>query len=176
MISSLLNLQSDELGDAPAAEAVRQGRYRVDSLALIHKKLYQEDYASIQMDQYLLELLEHLQESFDPEVTMDTTIVPEAMKVDRAIPLALIVNEVVTNALKYGKPPKGNALIRVALEATGEGYRLCVRDNGPGMEAPEIDNLSSFGLKLIYSLADQLEGTLYFRNVNGAEWTLTFPK
>lgn len=176
MISSLLNLQSDELGDAPAAEAVRQGRYRVDSLALIHKKLYQEDYSSIQMDQYLLELLEHLQESFDPDVTMDATILPEAMKVDRAIPLALIVNELVTNALKYGKAPNGGSLIRVSLKAVEGNYRLFIRDNGPGMDAPDIDNLSSFGLKLIYSLADQLEGTLYFRNVNGAEWTLTFPK
>lgn len=176
MISSLLNLQSDELGDAPAAEAVRQGRYRVDSLALIHKKLYQEDYSSIQMDKYLHELLEHLQESFDPDVTMDATIPSEAMKVDRAIPLALIVNELVTNALKYGKAPNGNSLIRVSLEAVDGDYRLFIRDNGPGMGAPEVDNLSSFGLKLIYSLADQLEGTLYFRNVNGAEWTLTFPK
>lgn len=176
MISSLLNLQSDELGDAPAAEAVRQGRYRVDSLALIHKKLYQEDYSSIQMDQYLNELLEHLQESFDPDVTMDATILPEAMKVDRAIPMALIVNELVTNALKYGRAPTGNSLIRVSLEAVESDYRLFIRDNGPGMEAPDVDNLSSFGLKLIYSLADQLEGTLYFRNVNGAEWTLTFPK
>ncbi len=176
MISSLLNLQSDELGDLPAAEAVRQGRYRVDSLALIHKKLYQEDYSSIQMDQYLMELLEHLQESFDPEVTMDATIIHEAMKVDRAIPLALIVNELVTNALKYGKAPNGSSLIRVSLETVESDYRLFIRDNGPGMEAPDVDNLSSFGLKLIYSLADQLEGTLYFRNVNGAEWTLTFPK
>lgn len=176
MISSLLNLQSNELGDEPAAEAVRQGRYRVDSLALIHQKLYKEDYSSIHMEQYLQELLEHLNESFDPDVTMDATIIPEAMKVDQAIPLALIVNELVTNALKYGKAPNGDSLIRVSLEAIEGDYRLCIRDNGPGMPEPQLDELSSFGLKLIYSLADQLEGTLYFRNVNGAEWTLTFPK
>ncbi len=176
MISSLLNLQSNELGDEPAAEAVRQGRYRVDSLALIHQKLYKEDYSSIHMEQYLQELLEHLNESFDPDVTMDATILPEAMKVDRAIPLALIVNELVTNALKYGKAPNGDSLIRVSLEAVGTDYRLCIRDNGPGMPEPQLDELSSFGLKLIYSLTDQLEGTLYFRNVNGAEWTITFPK
>lgn len=176
MISSLLNLQSNELGDEPAAEAVRQGRYRVDSLALIHQKLYKEDYSSIHMEQYLQELLEHLNESFDPDVTMDATILPEAMKVDRAIPLALIVNELVTNALKYGKAPNGDSLIRVSLEAMEGDYRLCIRDNGPGMPEPQLDELSSFGLKLIYSLTDQLDGTLYFRNVNGAEWTLTFPK
>lgn len=176
MISSLLNLQSDELGDAPAAEAVRQGRYRVDSLALIHQKLYKEDYASIQMQPYLQELLAHLQESFDPDVTLDITIVPIKMKVDQAIPLALIVNELVTNALKYGKAPTGNSLIRVSLEAVGQDYRLFIRDNGPGMVEPQPDELSSFGLKLIYSLTDQLDGTLYFRNVNGAEWTITFPK
>lgn len=176
MISSLLNLQSNELGDAPAAEAVRQGRYRVDSLALIHQKLYKEDYSSIHMEQYLQELLEHLNESFDPDVTMDATIIPEAMKVDRAIPLALIVNELVTNALKYGKAPNGDSLIRVSLEAVEADYRLCIRDNGPGMSEPQIDELSSFGLKLIYSLTDQLDGTLNFRNVNGAEWTIKFPK
>lgn len=176
MISSLLNLQSNELGDAPAAEAVRQGRYRVDSLALIHKKLYQEDYSSIHMEPYLKELLEHLHDSFDPNTTMDVTILPISMKVDQAIPMALIVNELVTNALKYGKAPNGDSLIRVSLEASEKDWQLCIRDNGPGMEEPQLSELSSFGLKLIYSLADQLDGTLYFRNVNGAEWNLTFPK
>ena len=176
MISSLLNLQSNELGDEPAAEAVRQGRYRVDSLALIHKKLYQEDYSSIHMEQYLKELLEHLNDSFDPEVAIETSISVGQMKVDQAIPIALIVNELVTNALKYGKAPDGNSLIWVSLQEEANDYKLRISDNGPGMETPQMDQLTSFGLKLIYSLTDQLDGTLYFANANGSEWTITFGK
>lgn len=174
MISSLLNLQSNELGDAPAAEAVRQGRYRVDSLALIHKKLYQEDYSSIHMQQYLKELLEHLNESFDPEVVIDTSIGVEQMAVDKAIPIALIVNELVTNALKYGKASDSESIIRVSLHEAGKGYELRISDNGPGMEEPKPDQLSSFGLKLIYSLTDQLDGSIAYSNTNGSKWTITF--
>lgn len=174
MISSLLNLQSNELGDAPAAEAVRQGRYRVDSLALIHKKLYQEDYSSIHMQQYLKELLEHLNESFDPEVDIEVSIGVEQMAVDKAIPIALIVNELVTNALKYGKASDSESIIRVSLQDAGKGYELRVSDNGPGMAEPKPDQLSSFGLKLIYSLTDQLDGTIAYSNTNGSEWTITF--
>jgi len=175
MISSLLNLQSNELGDEPAAEAVRQGRYRVDSLALIHKKLYKEDYSSIHMEQYLVELLEHLKESFNPEVTLEASILAEQMKVDKAIPIALIVNELVTNALKYGKA-NDDPVILVSLEEEGKHYQLIVSDNGSGMEEPKLEDLSSFGLKLIYSLTDQLDGTVNFSSLKGTKWTITFPK
>lgn len=176
MISSLLNLQSNELGDEPAAEAVRQGRYRVDSLALIHKKLYQEDYSSIHMEQYLKELLEHLNDSFDPDVAIETDITVGQMKVDQAIPVALIVNELVTNALKYGKALDGNSMIKASFQKEGTDFQLHISDNGPGMMEPQVDQLSSFGLKLIYSLTDQLDGTLKFANNNGSEWTITFAK
>lgn len=176
MISNLLNLQSNELGDQPAAEAVRQGRYRVDSLALIHKKLYQEDYSSIHMEQYLNELLEHLNDSFDPDVNIDVSISVGQMKVDQAIPVALIVNELVTNALKYGKAEDGDSLVKVSFQEEGNGYQLHITDNGPGMEEPQPDQLSSFGLKLIYALTDQLYGTVIFTNTNGSNWTITFDK
>ncbi len=176
MISNLLNLQSNELGDQPAAEAVRQGRYRVDSLALIHKKLYQEDYSSIHMEQYLNELLEHLNDSFDPDVKIDVSISVGQMKVDQAIPVALIVNELVTNALKYGKALDGDSLVKVSFQEEGNGYQLHITDNGPGMEEPQPDELSSFGLKLIYALTDQLYGTVIFTNTNGSNWTITFDK
>lgn len=176
MISNLLNLQSNELGDQPAAEAVRQGRYRVDSLALIHKKLYQEDYSSIHMEQYLKELLEHLNDSFDPDVKINVSISVGQMKVDQAIPVALIVNELVTNALKYGKAVDGDSLVKVSFQEGGNGYQLHITDNGPGMEEPQPDQLSSFGLKLIYALTDQLYGTVIFTNTNGSDWTITFDK
>ncbi|MCR9249379.1 MAG: sensor histidine kinase [bacterium] len=176
MISNLLNLQSNELGDQPAAEAVRQGRYRVDSLALIHKKLYQEDYSSIHMEQYLKELLEHLNDSFDPDVNIDVSITVGQMKVDQAIPVALIVNELVTNALKYGKASDGDSLVKVSFQEVSNGYQLNITDNGPGMEEPQPDQLSSFGLKLIYALTDQLYGTVIFTNTNGSDWTITFDK
>ncbi len=174
MISSLLNLQSNELGDDTAAEAVRQGRYRVDSLAMIHQKLYQEDYSSIHMQQYLQDLLEHLKDSFDPQVNLQTDIIAEHMKVDKAIPIALIVNEMVTNALNYGKPAEGESMVFVGLSHEASDYQLLVKDNGPGMEQPVLDDLPSFGLKLIYALTDQLDGEINFDNKEGTEWRVNF--
>ncbi len=98
MISSLLNLQSMSLEDHPAAEKVREGRYRVDSLALIHQKLYKKDYAHLDIKQYLEELIGHLSTSFDPLIQVEISIAPCQLIVDQAIPLALIINELLTNA------------------------------------------------------------------------------
>lgn len=184
MISSLLNLQSADLGDHVAAEALLHGRYRVDSLALIHQKLYKEDYAHIDMQPYLTELFENLVESFDPDVQLTSDILPVKMNVEQAIPLALIINELLTNSLKYCKVEEDNSgwnpewrpVLHVSLQADEFHYILSVNDNGPGMEPPNVEDLSSFGLKLIYSLTDQLNGAVDFKNKNGVQWTITFPQ
>ena len=176
MISSLLNLQSADLGDHKAAEALLHGRYRVDSLALIHKQLYMEDYSHIDIRPYLTELCERLVESFDPDVQLRSDVMPVKMNVEQAIPLALIINELLTNSLKYCKTGGGDPELYVSLRADENHYILSVKDNGPGMEAPKVDDLSSFGLKLIYSLTDQLNGTIDFKNNIGVQWTITFPK
>ena len=90
--------------------------------------------------------------------------------------IALIINEFVTNALKYGKAINDKSIVEVSLKEENKNYQLTVRDNGPGMEEPDLNDLSSFGLKLIYSLTDQLDGVINFMKINGTKWTITFPK
>ena len=175
VISSLLNLQSMSLEDHPAAEKVREGRYRVDSLALIHQKLYQEDYAHLDMKQYLQELIDHLCASFDPLIRVETAITPCQMKVDQAIPVALIINELLTNALKYGlDPSKSIHQVWVTFQGDRDGFRLNIRDNGPGMLPPDVASLPSFGLQLVYSLVEQLEGVVNFESKEGTHWEISF--
>lgn len=175
MISSLLNLQSQSLEGHPAAAAVREGRYRVDSLALIHQKLCIEDYSHLNMKQYLQELIDHLGISFNPEIKIEANIVACQMSVNQAIPLALIVNELLTNALKYGcNPDEPEHKIWVTLQNDKGQYCLAIRDNGPGMKKPDITSLQSFGLILIYSLVEQLDGDIQFDGANGAKWKINF--
>ena len=171
MISSLLNLQSATLDDH-LADLVREGRYRVDSLALIHQRLYQQGFTYIEMDEYLGELISHIGEGFDPEANLETEIEPCTLHVDRAIPLALIVNELLTNAFKYGKNGNGHPEIRVELKRMEHHNRLVIHDRGPGIPESDPAALKSFGLNLVYSLARQLNAELTLDTTLGTQWTL----
>lgn len=161
MISSLLNLQSSSLEDHPAAEAIRQGRYRVDCLALVHQKLYRENYSYLELKPYLEELVERLVDSFNPNVKAAIHIDAMQLKVDTAVPLALIINELLTNSLKYGKPQNGEeALIRLIVQKEASTLTMDISDNGPGIDREDMDKLDSFGMKLVHSLAYQLNADL----------------
>ena len=175
MISSLLNLQAASLDGHPAADAVREGRYRVDSLALIHQKLYRTDFSKIDMGQYLEELVGHLRAGFSQNIRLDQQITPCAMDVSQAVPVALIANELITNAFKYGTPKTPEKpQVMVAFQSEGSTYSLAVQDNGPGMASPNLASLRSFGLKLVYSLVNQLNGDVFCDGSQGLVWRITF--
>lgn len=177
MVTSLLSLQGNQLVGHPAADAINAGKSRVEALSLIHQKLYQDDvHTTINIQEYLDQLVSNLFYSFeDPfEPALDVEIIE--MDIDTAIPVSLIVNELVTNALKYAYANIEHPYMRIGLNKPNGQYLLEVSDNGMGLDKDK-DISNSFGLKLVRSLVSQLEGTLQMKDnpQGGITWIIILP-
>ena len=177
IISGLLNLQSRQIENPEAQEAVREGRNRVKSMALIHQKLYQQDnLTGVSMKEYLNDLVSSIQQTFkNSETTIKADIKCDHlnMDVDTAIPLGLIINELITNCYKYAFTGMNNGLIIIRLEEEQKKLALEVRDNGVGLPKDfDMITIKSFGMKLIHSLAAKLEATVEATSDNGTVFKL----
>ncbi len=173
IISGLLNLQSRHIDNAEAQEAVREGRNRVKSMALIHQKLYQNDQLTVvNIGDYLQDLVQSIQQSFKnakQEILVKITAKEIWLDVDAAIPIGLIINELVTNCYKYAFAGRDKGNISIAISEKEQQLQLTVADDGQGLPAGlDIHHTKSFGMKLIKSLADKLEATYQITNNNGA--------
>lgn len=166
-VSSLLSLQSRSLEDVKISRIIKSSQNRVVSMAMVHEMLYKrDDYLSkIEFRPYVQELCEYLIRSIgtnSEDVELDIDVPDIKLSIDTVIPLGLIINETVTNALKYAFPneKKGKILIRVrTLE--NNMYELYIGDNGIGFsEDVNPKNTKSLGLKLIHNLSRQLRGTI----------------
>ncbi|NUO02437.1 MAG: tetratricopeptide repeat protein [Saprospiraceae bacterium] len=179
-ISSLLNLQSAGLTDANALEAVRESQNRVRSMGLIHQKLYQGDQlATVEMKDYFKTLGETLFQAFgfrDQQVALNVDMEEVGLDVDTAIPLGLIVNELVTNALKYAFPEGRAGMVKISLRAQdGNTLALRIKDDGVGLQA--ISNSSKdngFGSRLVQLLTLQLDGQMEESAKDGFETIIRF--
>ncbi|MDX2248327.1 MAG: tetratricopeptide repeat protein [Bacteroidia bacterium] len=171
-ISSLLYLQSAHIKDAGVKEAVVAGQHRVESMALIHQKLYQrENLAAIEMKDYLTNLGQSLLSTFGyPPERIGLHIAMEELEldVDTAVPLGLIVNELITNSLKYAFPDERSGTITVSLKPADAGLELFVGDDGVG--AANTASGTSFGSQLVRLLTTQLGGQLE-QGVENGYWT-----
>ncbi|MDX2285455.1 MAG: tetratricopeptide repeat protein [Bacteroidia bacterium] len=161
-ISSLLYLQSAHIKDEEVRQAVAAGQHRVESMALIHQKLYQRDtLAAIEMKDYLSNLATSLVQTFaaDPGRIRVNLDMPELeLDVDTAVPLGLIVNELITNSLKYAFPDGRQGAITVSLRQTGEQLELLVADDGVG--SANTATGTAFGSQLVQLLTAQLGGEI----------------
>ncbi len=189
VVSSLLELQSATLEDGDALDAMRAGQSRVASMGLLHQKLYQgHDMATVSMDGYLRELTDSLLETYDlnerVEVIVDVS--PDlVLDVDTAVPVGLIVNELVTNSFKYaftGVPLAGGAagrlagdedFIRVSLLRENGKRVLTVSDNGGG-KMTHLRQGTGFGTRLVQLLTSQLDGELREVNDYGLRTEISF--
>jgi two-component sensor histidine kinase len=171
-ISSLLYLQSAHIQDKDVRQAVAEGQHRVESMALIHQKLYQRDtLAAIEMKDYLSNLTTSLIGTFaaDPGRIRVNLGMPELeLDVDTAVPLGLIVNELITNSLKYAFPDGRAGEITVSLTREGGQLELLVADNGVGKA--NTASGTAFGSQLVKLLTAQLGGTLE-QGREGGYWT-----
>ncbi|WP_343306846.1 histidine kinase dimerization/phosphoacceptor domain -containing protein [Chitinophaga niabensis] len=177
IVMSLLESQSAYLQD-DALAAVKNSQSRIFSMSLIHQKLYQTDDArTIDMAFYIPELICYLRECFNLQrnfhINMD--IDHTAFNVTEAVPLGLIINEAVTNSMKYAFKNNQNGAIHISLKATGiNEYELIMADNGIGLsEGFDMDNVTSLGFQLIKGLSDQLEARLHIANENGLKIILS---
>jgi two-component sensor histidine kinase len=181
VISSLLALQARQVVSNPEAEAaLHDSQQRVRSMALIHEKLYQsQNLAEINLADYIRHLAASMVRSYQGSVEVDLRLALEtvALGVDQAVPCGLILNELITNALKYAFPEGRHGTLWIDLDGRTDGkVRLRVADDGPGLP-PHLDirQTPSLGLQLVNSLVVQLQGTLEVARVDGTEFRIAFP-
>ncbi|WP_394750818.1 sensor histidine kinase [Spongiimicrobium salis] len=174
MISGLLNLQSRTLQGHPAKEAILSGKYRVEALSLVHRKLYQDGIETkILLEDYIKDLVLGLFQAYGTVCKPYFKIPRISINVDAAVPLALILNEMVINALKYAYTKVEQPELHILVEKEAGGFlQVEVVDNGIGFVAKKTTTNNAFGLKLVTSLIEQLEGTLEKINVTGTHWRM----
>jgi two-component system, sensor histidine kinase PdtaS len=177
-IMSLLESQSAYLKD-DALKAIQNSQHRVYAMSLIHQKLYLNDNsANINMQAYLTELMDYLRDSFDVKqrIQLIADIKDIHLDISKAIPVGLILNEAVTNSIKYAFPDGKKGEITIRMERISENrIRLVIADNGIGI--PDDWNKlqrDSLGLKLMKGLSDDVRGKLWIENVHGTKITLAF--
>jgi len=174
IVSSLLSLQSELLGDPDVAEAMHKSQQRVQSMSMIHQKLYQgESIAAIEMKDYFLNLGNYLISSYGAKdhIFLFCDMDPLELDVDIAIPIGLIVNELLTNAMKYAFPGGRKGKIIIKLKEVDGLLHLTVRDNGIGQMSNLKVEGTGFGTQLIDLLTRQLDGKM---KLIDAEGTIVF--
>ena len=188
IISSLLRLQSRQIKDQWTLELFKESQNRVQAMALIHEKLYQSsNLAHIDFQEYITTLVEHLCRSYDihqPAITIKINVEPVPLPIDTAIPCGLIINELVSNSLKYAFPGNQGGEICVNLQfgvspcnapVDKERFILTISDNGIGLpEDLDFRNTGSLGLQLVCRLAKQIGVSLELNRSQGTEFKFAF--
>ncbi|MBF0529079.1 MAG: histidine kinase, partial [Deltaproteobacteria bacterium] len=181
VISGLLNLKSRQLNDHSIKDTLQELRNRVMSMSLIHDLIFQSDsLADIDLQQYLVRLADFLRETYleyDQPIILEIRAHGVFMDIDRAVPCALIVTELLSNSFKHAFPDGRPGRISVEARYTRAGLmEISVHDNGVGL--PENFSWyrdSSLGLNLVKSLTEnQLQGRIDFDRQAGAKFTLVF--
>ncbi|KPM48101.1 histidine kinase dimerization/phosphoacceptor domain -containing protein [Jiulongibacter sediminis] len=179
IVSSLLKIQSNRMEDETAVQAVLQGRQRVDAMSLIHQGLYhKENVSQVNMKQYIGELCLSLMTAYgftEETLKLYLEVESEELEVDVAMPLGLIINELVTNAFKYAFTENENPVLSVSLKKAKD-LTLTIQDNGPGVDVASWQKRGqSFGKQLVNGLTRQLGGKLEIESQKGTRFTITIP-
>ncbi len=179
IVSSLLELQTKGIEDEKALSLANDGKNRVKSMALIHQKLYQNENGLIDFEEYTQLLIKEITALYasDKKITTNVALTDMYFDVDTAIPLGLIINEIITNAYKYAFDSAENNVLNISinkLEKT-DTYNLIIADSGPGLDDTiNLKKVKSLGLRLVTRLVKQLQGTLVQFNKDGANFEITF--
>ena len=179
IISSLLSLQARYLKDKEAFEIFKESENRAKSMALIYERLYRSsNLKEIDMMDYLKTLARGIFTSYSPPgVKLNFDIDKIKMDIEQAIPVGLIVNELITNSFKHAFPENGEGEVNLKLKSLDGKIFLEVSDNGIGFpEDLDWQNTESLGLQLVKSLADQINAEVRMISDNGTTFRLTIPK
>ena len=177
LISSMMRLQSGTIEDPAMLHVFRESQDRVKTMARIHEELYKsKDLARIDFEKYARGLATNLVRSFGSGINLAVDIKDVYFGIDTAIPCGLIINELVSNCLKYAFPAGSQGIIEIALQPCGgDQFSLTVRDNGIGFPADlDFQKTKSLGLQLVNTLARQLKGTIQLDRDSGAAFSITF--
>jgi PAS domain S-box-containing protein len=180
LISSLLSLQAGRSRDGAEAERFAESRNRVRSMALVHENLYRTgDFASVSMASHVKALCAQLFQAYrlnGQQADLITDIDDLELDLDRAVSVGLIINELVSNALKHAFPDGRAGRVQVSLkQPDGGACALTVRDDGVGLPpGHEAGQSATLGLQLVQDLTQQLHGTMIITRQNGTAFTVTF--
>lgn len=180
VISSMLNLQSRALKDAKLSDAFAVSQQRIQTIALVHERLYQSrDFSSVPVGDYLRSLVENIMFTYnaaDRGISAEVEIAEMNMPIARAIPCGLIVNELISNAMKHAFPDARRGVISVTMTTGDKQIELTVADDGvglpPGLDPARTDSL---GLDLVFAFSEQLDAKLDISSERGAKFRLRFP-
>ncbi|MGV3630531.1 MAG: sensor histidine kinase [Bacteroidota bacterium] len=170
IISSMLSLQTKNISDEKAKFAILEGKERIQAIALIHQKLYLDNsFATIEMDEYLGDLIRQLSNSYNEEaekikISLKTNRI--VLNIDTVVPLGLIICELVTNAFKYAFTNKSGGTLRIEINyAENDAYVLNVKDNGVGMKENFMFLESqTLGVEIVTALTEQLDGEITYKS------------
>jgi two-component sensor histidine kinase len=179
IISSLLSMQTRSLVDNKVIDAIKESQSRVKTMALIHEKLYQFDNLTrIDMKDYLEQLSGFLSQTYktNKEIKIDIDAENISLDIDTAIPLGLITNELLSNALKYAFKDMEEGEIKITIEQNDAlGYQLIVSDTGSGIDKNlDVEKTTSMGLRLVRTLTRQINGKLLIQSGAGTTFSITF--
>lgn len=179
IISSLLNLQQNSIEGEESLVVFKESQNRIKSMALIHEKLYQsEDLTKIDFPEYIRSLVYHLFKSYAVDYSVIRSVINVEdilFDIDISIPCGLIINELVSNSLKYAFPDGKKGEIEIDLHLEGEKNVLRISDNGIGLPKDlNIQNSDTLGLRLVNILVDQIDGELSLDNTNGTSFKIEF--
>lgn len=172
VINVLLNLQLDGITDEAARKSIEEGISRISSIALIHHQLYRSNHIeAIELSSFASELLSQVASIYEQpgqKIILENLMPEILLDIDTALPIGLILNELMTNSFKYAFISAGKCIIKVMLEKADSGYRLRYCDNGPGLpDNYQVNASGSLGMVIIKNLTRQLAGNFdYHKNDN----------
>lgn len=181
IVTSLLSLQGYRLQDQEAQEAIRLSQQRVQAMSFIHQRLYtSQESKFVNMEEYLTDLAVSLMTAYGfyrDTLDLQIHVTAKWLDVDKALPMGLIANEIITNALKYAYTEIENPALHIELATAPDSLLLTIRDNGIALNEKEWSATGgSFGKQLIASLCRQLNASQELRVDSGAVFTFTIPR
>lgn len=181
VITSILNLQSSYVKDKNTLMMLKESQDRIKSMAFIHESLYQtKDFSNVNFSEYVVNLSKNLMRSYDlsgRKVQFESQVENVHLNLDQSIPCGLIINELVSNALKYAFRKKKKGIITLKIREKEGKVIIVLADDGDGMPKEfNYRKTDSLGLQLVVTLAEQLNGTIKLERKNGTKFTITFPK
>lgn len=177
VISSLLRMHARRLEDEGAKQAMAESQLRIQTMELIHRRLYEAEITHVAMREYIGALVQEVLTSYGYRVHLQLMVEDCTLPIDKAAPVGLIINEVVSNACKYAFPDHSHPKLQVQFgKKNAKTYQLSIHDNGEGMEIRMSSERQSFGRKLIRLLTEQLRGRHYYEQQDGTLFQLTFSK
>lgn len=176
MITAMLRLQTAQLADGSARNDLATAIQRIHTLAELHGRLYRDEgFDGIDMAAYLGDVCDGLRGAVLPQrIDLQCIATPVKLTIDQAVPLGLIVSELVTNAAKYAFPGDRSGKVAVRLEADGERAALSVADDGIGLPSAAAGPGSGLGLGMVKGLAQQIRGDLAIESGAGTVFTVRF--